>query len=50
MPTVLRLFGLIFRIYTRDHLPPHVHVVSQEGEAIFSIGISSVELRDNKGL
>ncbi|MBR5034484.1 MAG: DUF4160 domain-containing protein, partial [Bacteroidales bacterium] len=34
MPTLFKLFGLIFRIYTRDHQPPHVHVISQEGEAI----------------
>ena len=49
MPTLFRLFGLIFRIYTRDHQPPHVHVISQEGEAIFIID-QEVTLKDNKGM
>ena len=37
MPEIIRLFGLKFYIYTRDHFPPHVHVVSQEGEAKFLV-------------
>ena len=49
MPTLFKLFGLIFRIYTRDHQPPHVHVISQEGEAIFNIDLE-VTLIDNKGM
>ena len=49
MPTLFKLFGLIFRIYTRDHQPPHVHVISQEGEAIFIIDYE-VTLKDNKGM
>ena len=49
MPTLFRLFGLIFRIYTRDHQPPHVHVISQEGEAIFIVD-QEVTLKDNKGM
>ena len=28
---------LKFYIYTRDHFPPHVHVVSQDGEAKFLV-------------
>ena len=49
MPTLFKLFGLIFRIYTRDHQPPHVHVISQEGEAIFIIN-QEVTSKDNKGM
>ena len=49
MPTLFKLFGLIFRIYTRDHQPPHVHVISQEGEAIFFID-HEVTVKDNKGM
>ena len=49
MPTLFKLFGLIFRIYTRDHQPPHGHVISQEGEAIFIID-QEVTLKDNKGM
>lgn len=50
MPTLFKLFGLIFRIYTRDHQPTHVHVISQEGEAIFTVSEAGVDLRDNKGM
>ena len=50
MPTLFKLFGLIFRIYTRDHRPPHVHVISQEGEAIFTVSEDRVEMRENKGM
>jgi len=50
MPTLFVLFGLVFRIFTRDHQPPHVHVISQEGEAKFKICETGVELIENKGL
>ena len=50
MPTLFILFGLAFRIFTRDHLPPHVHVLSQDGEAKFEIRNDGVELIENKGL
>jgi hypothetical protein len=50
MPTLFKLFGLIFRIYTRDHQPPHVHVISQEGEAIFLIDEEEVTLKENRGM
>ena len=50
MPTLFRLFGLIFRIYTRDHQPPHVHVISQEGEAVFLIDEEEVLLQGNSGM
>ena len=49
MPEILRLFGLKFYIYTRDHQPPHVHVVSQDGAAKFAIS-ENIELIDNKGM
>lgn len=50
MPTLFVLFGLVFRIFTRDHQPPHVHVISQDGEAKFRISETGVELIENKGL
>ncbi len=46
MPEILRLFGLKFYIYTRDHEPPHVHVVSQDGEAKFLVA-DEVSLIEN---
>lgn len=49
MPEILRLFGLKFYIYTRDHEPPHVHVKSQDGMAKFAIA-DSIELIENAGM
>ncbi|MDR2937682.1 MAG: DUF4160 domain-containing protein [Prevotellaceae bacterium] len=34
MPTILEYFGLMFRIYTAEHQPPHVHVVDGKNEMI----------------
>lgn len=31
MPTVLRVGGFAFRIYTQEHEPPHVHVYNADG-------------------
>ncbi len=49
MPEVLRLFGLKFYIYTRDHQPPHVHVVSSDGSAKFAIE-EEIKLIENAGV
>ncbi len=49
MPEILRLFGLKFYIYTRDHQPPHIHVASQDGMAKFSIS-EEIVLIDNAGM
>lgn len=38
MPTVLRLDGLEFFIYTNDHQPAHVHVFRGREEAKIAIG------------
>lgn len=37
-------------IFTRDHLPPHVHVRSQDGEAKFSVSKEDVILIENRGM
>lgn len=49
MPEILRIFGLKFYIYTRDHMPPHVHVVSVDGEAKFSVD-KEIRLIENFGM
>lgn len=49
MPEILRLFGLKFYIYTRDHKPPHVHVISADGEARFLVS-DTIELMSNHGM
>lgn len=48
MPTILDIFGLRFQIYVRDHMPPHVHVISQDGSAKFEVSEDNVRLMENK--
>ncbi|GBQ11318.1 MULTISPECIES: DUF4160 domain-containing protein [Acetobacteraceae] len=38
MPTLLRINGFRVVIYTADHVPMHVHVISADGEAVIEIG------------
>lgn len=38
MPVVLMQNGFEVRIYTRDHRPPHVHVVKANEEIIINLG------------
>jgi hypothetical protein len=38
MPTVLRLSGLKFEIYFKDHEPAHVHVIKGRTQAKINIG------------
>jgi hypothetical protein len=42
MPTVLREAGFDVRIYTFDHLPPHVHVA--KAGAIVKIDLATSEI------
>ena len=37
MPEILRIFGLRFYFYSREHEPMYVHVKSAEGKAKFDI-------------
>jgi hypothetical protein len=37
MPTISIFFGLIIRMYYRDHQPPHIHVQYQNNNAVFDI-------------
>jgi hypothetical protein len=52
MPTVLRLPGLRVAIFTHDHPPPHVHVLSPDGEAVFLLNCPDgpLTLREDQGL
>ena len=38
MPTVHREEGIAFRVYLRDHPPPHVHAIKARGFAKIEIG------------
>ncbi len=37
MPILSRFFGIIVRMYYREHNPPHFHVSYNEHDAIISI-------------
>jgi len=49
MPTLLRLFGLRFFFWSREHKPIHVHVENSDGIAKFEIE-TEVRLVENHGL
>ena len=37
MPEILRMFGMRFYFYSREHEPIHVHVKNADGKAKFDI-------------
>lgn len=37
MPTLARLGNILIRVYGEDHVPPHFHVVTPDGEAMVRI-------------
>jgi len=37
MPTISIFFGLIIRMYYKDHQPPHIHVQYQSENAVIDI-------------
>ena len=47
MPTVFIIFGFIFKYYSNDHEPIHVHVF--KGDAAAKYTISPVGLVENHG-
>ena len=47
MPTVLILFGFVFKFYSNDHQPIHIHVLKDGYKAKFSL--FPVELVENIG-
>lgn len=51
MPTVLRIGALRAVVYPNDHRPPHVHVIGNGHEAVFTLNdpAGSVALRENYG-
>jgi hypothetical protein len=48
MPTILRVGGYRFIIFTNDHNPPHIHV--QRGEGGAKIGLQPLEVVEYYGL
>lgn len=50
MPEILRIFGLRFFFYSREHEPIHVHVQGADGTAKFNISPEGIVLAENCGL
>ena len=52
MPTVLRVDGFSFRVRTKDHPPPHVHVFHGGKEVVILLGdeINLPSIRDIRGM
>ena len=42
MPTISRFYGIVIRMYFGDHVPPHLHAVYAEFEAVFDIRTSAI--------
>ncbi|MGM9816302.1 MAG: DUF4160 domain-containing protein [Lepagella sp.] len=50
MPEILRIFGLRFFFFSREHEPIHVHVKNADGSAKFEITPDGIQLVYNKGM
>ena len=52
MPTVLRIDGFSFRVRTKDHGPPHVHVFHSGREVVIILGdeFNIPSVRDMRGM
>lgn len=52
MPRVLQQGGFDFRIYTNDHTPSHVHVLSGKAELVVNIGDENTKpkVRESRGV
>jgi len=50
MPEIFRELGYIFKFYSNDHEPIHVHVMKAGNEAIFEVSENSVKLKANYGM
>lgn len=48
MPTIYSYFGIIFKFYSNDHEPLHVHAISGANETIFDIFFSNGNLSEIK--
>jgi hypothetical protein len=46
MPTLSMFFGLVIRMYYKDHTPPHIHVKYQDDTAV--VNITTGELSEGK--
>ena len=52
MPTVLRTHGFDIAVRTKDHGPPHVHILHGGEEVVILLGVSGTIpcVRENRGM
>lgn len=50
MPEVFRERGFVFKFYSNDHEPVHIHVIKAENEAVFEVSENDVKLKANYGM
>ena len=50
MPEILRMFGIRFFFYSREHEPIHVHIKNADGKAKFVILPDKIELLESSGM
>ncbi|HNE49659.1 MAG: DUF4160 domain-containing protein [Chitinophagales bacterium] len=50
MPEIFRQSGFIFKFYSDDHEPIHVHIVKAGKEVIFEVSETGIRLRNNYGM
>jgi len=48
MPTIYEYFGFVFKFYSDEHYPIHVHVVKGEYESIFDLIVVNAMLVELK--
>ena len=44
MPTIFEYFGFIFKFYSNEHEPIHVHVIKGGAETVFEIIVENAEV------
>ncbi len=50
MPEILRMFGIRFYFYSREHEPIHVHIKNADGKAKYMILPDNIVLIENNGI
>ncbi len=48
MPVLFRIFGIWFFFFSNEHLPVHIHIRNDDGDAKFAI--KPVRLLENNGM
>jgi len=46
MPEISRFYGLVIKMFFKDHAPPHIHVLYGECVAVYNIGSQEMQEGD----